>query len=170
MIRWVGFIFVVSGAAAAGMTMAAGVKRAVNLLREWSCILREMRSEIEFHLTPLGELCGILADNASDLLKPVFYSVKMKLSDVPGRPAGIQMREALSLYGQRIPIELRKIIIELFDALGRQDVYAQMRAIDIAQQRTQLALDTLEKDKAERCRSYRVISVCAGIAVAVILI
>lgn len=170
MIRWIGFVLVVSGAAATGMTMAANVKRTVNLLREWVNILREMRSEIEFHLTPLGELCGILADGASAPIKNILYSVEKKLSDVPGRPAGIQMRESLSVNGQGIPVELKKIIIDLFDALGRQDVYAQIRAIDMAQQRTQSALQSLESEKKDRCRTYRVISVCAGIAIAVILI
>lgn len=170
MIRWIGILFIVFGATATGLTMAANVKHTVKTMQKFISILCEMRAEIEFHLTPLGELCGKISEKAEAPLKNVFKNVQQRLYAVPGRPVGIQMREAIFHCGQTVPRDLKDILTDLFDALGKQDVYAQLRAIDLAHKRTENALNTLENDKNERCKTYRIISICAGIAAAVILI
>lgn len=170
MIRWIGFVLVVSGAAAAGISMAAAVRRSGEFYRQAQMALLHMKAEIEFKLTPLAEICGQLAVSCRQPLAGIFGAVETSLHLAPGRPCGVQMRRALQQKGLSMPEELKKTLTELFDTLGKQDVYAQLRAIDMAERRLQSALDELQREKKDRCRSYRVIGVCAGLAVAVILI
>ena len=168
MIRWLGFILVVSGGAATGIFMARSVRRKLEVCRELISALELMRGEIEFRLTPLGEICKQLGEVCKKPLGPVFSQIADDFISAPGRPSGVQMRRALQ--GQPLPEEPKAVLTELFDSFGKQDVYAQLRAIDLAERRIQLTLDELQGEKKERCQIYRMIGVCTGLAVAVILI
>lgn len=168
MIRWFGFILVVSGASAAGIFMSHSVQRKAEICTELISALEFMRGEIEFRLTPLGEICNHLGLVCKKPLGQVFSFVADALKSAPGRPSGVQMRRALQR--QPLPEEAKVVLTELFDSCGKQDVLSQLRAIDLAERRMQLTLDVLQKEKNERCRTYRMIGICAGLAVAVILI
>lgn len=167
MIRWLGFILVFSGGAATGILMAHSVRRKLEIYRELISALELMRGEIEFRLTPLGEICKQLSSVCKKPLSLIFSHVADDFISAPGRPSGVQMRRALR--GQTLPEAAKVVLTELFDSFGKQDIYAQLRAIDLAERRIQLTLDELQREKKERCQTYRTIGVCTGLAVAVIL-
>ena len=80
------------------------------------------------------------------------------------------MRRALHGYRDKIAPETASILEELFEQMGRHDVLAQIRAIELAETRLQAEIEHIHTDKLERCKAYRTIGICTGLAVAVILI
>ena len=54
--------------------------------------------------------------------------------------------------------------------MGRFDAAGQARSVALAADRLRLMLAELEAGKRARCRSYRTIGICAGLALAVILL
>lgn len=170
MIRTVGFICIVLGAGATGYCMAADVRRKEEQLQQLLMALTYMKGEIEFMLKPLGEVCFEISNRCTcKHLRETFLSVSKSIGNAPGRPAGQQMRRALSgnVY---LEYGTKEILFDLFSCLGRQDVYAQVRAIAAAERRVEASLEQLQREKTERKRSYRVLGLCAGLAIAVILI
>lgn len=170
MLRWFGFICIVCGAAATGFSMAADVRKKEEQLLRLLSALQYMKGEIEFLLTPVGQVCNAISQQCTNKpLRNVFSSVAEGLKQFPGRTAGQVMRKALT--SQRgIFDDVEQILTDLFSGLGRQDVYAQVRSVAAAEQRTECSLAMLRKEKNERSHSYRVLGICTGLALAIILI
>ena len=170
MIRWFGFILIVTGAAASGSLLAAGVRRSVRQCTAMQNALAFMKAEIEFHLTPLDQISMQMASMLPQPLSLVFRSVSRDIRRMPGVLPGSLMRRALNVHRNKITPELSKILADLFELLGKQDVLAQVRAAELAEARLKQEIHRIEAEKKDRCRTYRTIGICAGLAVAVILI
>ena len=66
--------------------------------------------------------------------------------------------------------DARRALLELGMALGKFDMEGQCRAIGLAEARLQRELELLGQSRRARCRSYETIGVCAGLAIAVLLV
>ena len=64
----------------------------------------------------------------------------------------------------------RQTLCTLAFSLGKFDVGGQLRAITLAQAHLRAELDELQSGSRARCRSYETIGVCAGLALAVLLV
>ncbi len=170
MLRWLGFFCIVGGAAATGFSMASDVRKKEEQLLRLLAALQYMKGEIEFLLTPVGQVCREISQQcANKPLRNVFVAVADDLERSPGRPVGQIMRKQLGTE-HGIFDDVKRILTDLFSCLGRQDVYAQVRSIATAQQRAETILEMHLKEKNERRHSYRVLGVCTGLALAIILI
>jgi len=170
MIRWLGFVMIVGGASAAGILMATGVKRSLILYQQSIAALVYMKNEIEFQLTPIDKIAFELGNRLDAPLSSVFRALYSAIHFVPGIPLGLQMQHALAQTTQSFPLELKRTLTSLFDLLGKQDMLAQIRAINLAEERLNQEIQRLNAEKKERTRAYRTIGMCAGLALAVILI
>lgn len=170
MIRWVGFILIVFGGAASGVLLAADVRRSLRQCRAVQNVLAYMKAEIEFHLTPLDEITKQVSAMMPHPLSAIFQSVSRDIRRMPGVPAGSLMRRALNVQRSKLAPELHGILAELFELLGKQDVLAQVRAVTLAEARLEQEIRRIDTEKKDRCRTYRTIGICAGLAIAVVLI
>lgn len=170
MIRWLGFILVISGAAATGILMASDVKNTLKLYRQTLPALAYMKSEIEFHLTPLDKILLHLAKSQPKNIASGFGRLHDRMQTRPGVNLGMHASFAFTDEKNSYPAEWKTIMTNMFHLLGKQDVLAQIRAIELAEQNLNAAIDRLHSEKKERCRTYRTFGFCAGLAVAVILI
>ena len=170
MIRYFGFVLVTAGSAAIGILMASGVKQREQLYRQALFMLSYMQGEIEFHLSTLDKISLDLSQRLPAPLGGVFSAMNRRILQSPGNSLGQQMRLALRDCGQAMPAELQDELSALFSHLGRQDVSAQIRAIEESRQRLSLLRQQLFADRRERCRAYRTIGLCAGFALAILLI
>ena len=81
------------------------------------------------------------------------------------------MQTALShTPGLALPQSAQRALLALSASLGKFDVDGQCRAIDLAAACVGEALEDVEQASRARCRSYRTLGVCAGLAIAVILL
>lgn len=69
-----------------------------------------------------------------------------------------------------IPMRLRKRIWQLGRTLGRFDLDGQLRGIESAREGCRRELRELERNRQQRLRSYRTLGLCAGAALAILLL
>jgi len=169
LIRMIGFVLIVSGASCAGIRQAAYVRRSYLLYEDFRMALVWLKNEIQTALTPLEQAFGLVSGLISNPLGSLFAILSSRIKTDPSCST---VRVAAQFFTSRpeIPAELQDVVYDLLRMLGRQDTAAQVNALELALSRTEALRKRLEQEKTERCRSYRTLGVCAGLALAVILI
>ena len=80
---------------------------------------------------------------------------------------GRAMEQTTSLHWSA---RTRETVRNLAFSLGKFDLGGQVRAIELAQERLRAELAEVQAGSRARCRSYETIGICAGLALAVILL
>jgi len=167
--KWVGAILIVAGCSGYGFAIAAGKRREERLLLQLMGILQFMEADLKYRLTPLPELCKTAAGETKGLLRIVFMNLYRELSWQKLPDAGSCMYAAIQRSGE-IPKKVRRLLVQLGHTLGRFDLPGQLDGIHAVRMRCEEALAVIRKNRDERLRSYQTLGVCAGAALAVILI
>lgn len=170
MIRWLGAVMILCASSAVGIRMAGEVRKSLKLYQSLIAGLRQMESEIAYRSLPLGELLASQSEQFPPPLKEVFADASRRIGLSPGVPFGIHMRRAVQTVSDRLPSAMAEILCDLSDQMGREDPAAQTAALEAAADRANRELEEIRRGKKERCRNYETIGVCAGLALAVILI
>jgi stage III sporulation protein AB len=71
---------------------------------------------------------------------------------------------------EELPVRIKSILSQLGYSLGRYDLEGQLQGIRIVRRRTEESLSHIRKNRDERLRSYQTLGICAGAALAVILV
>ncbi len=167
--RWFGAILVIAGCSSCGFSIAAGKRREEKLLCQLLQLLGFMESELRYRLTPLPELCRMAAGETKGTLRTLFLNLYRELSWQKLPDAGSCMSAAIQRTGE-LPGRLRRLLVQLGQTLGRFDLEGQLRGIRDVRQRCEESLNRIRKNRDEQLRSYRTLGVCAGAALAVILL
>lgn len=172
MLKTVGALLVVLGTSIVGFGFAAGVRRQARQLAALIASLDYLKSEITYRRTPLSQLFPLLAACAEESAVAEFWRACEKELR-KSRTTGVQaaFRAALgSARGLALPVTAVQTLMTLGASLGQFNLEGQARALALARERLAWSLQKLEQGRAARCRSYATIGVCAGMAVAVILL
>ncbi len=171
MLKILGALCIIGGSSAAGFGFAACVRRQAEQLRELSAALSSMRDEIEYRATPLPRLLSELSEQTAGAISELFRFWSEALTAACGASIPYALSCALRRT-RRLTLgqDGLSALQTLAQSLGRFDAEAQLRAISLCTQRIENQIARLESEKPARCRSYRTIGVCAGLALAVILL
>lgn len=167
--KWIGAILIIASCSGYGFLIAAGKRREERLLYQLENILQFMENELNYHLTPLPELCRKAAGEAKGTLCTVFLNLFRELSWQKLPDAGSCMYAAIQRSGD-IPARVRRLLVQLGHTLGRFDLDGQLQGIQAVRNRCAEAQTSLRKNRDERLRSYQTLGICAGSALAIILI
>ena len=167
--KLIGALCVILGCGGFGFIIAAGCKREERYLRELYNALEFMASELRYRLSPLQELVNRAADHTSGTLWQVFSTLDLELSGQIAPNAEACMRAALE-QTPSIPPLTGKMLRLLGKSLGKFDLSGQLAGIAMVREACSENLARLSRDRIERLRSYRTLGICAGIAIAILLI
>ena len=167
--KWIGAIFVILGCSGFGFMVAAGCKREEKYLRELYGALEFMAAELKYRLSPLPELIARGAEHTSGTLWQLFSVLDRELAGQIAPNAEECMRAALE-QTPSIPPLTGKMLRMLGKSLGKFDISGQLSGIALVREACNENLKRLARDRAERLRSYRTLGICAGIAIAILLI
>lgn len=144
-------------------------KRQESSLRQLSQILTYMAWELEYRLTPLPELCFRVAQQTKSPLGKLFVCLAQELDvqAVPDVACGISLILSKS---PDLPSLTQKALMLLGQSLGEYDLSGQLKGLEAVERHCQQELAKLSHHREERLRSYQVLSLCAGIALVIILI
>lgn len=171
MIRLLGAILVTVGGAASGLGLAWQVKRTQRQLGGLITAVEQLQNELQFRLLPVGQLFAVLGRTAEGEVGRLFQLAADKMAADPALAALQAVQRAMDeLPALSLGQEGRQTLLELASSLGRYDLEGQCRAIALAQRRLTMQYDRLCAEKSGRCRSYGVLGVCTGLALAIILI
>lgn len=168
-LKWIGACLLIAGFGFLGFSYGSAYKREEDLLRQLCNHIEFMICELQYHQTPLPQLCEVIAGEASSQIRSVFRSFTdaLRLQSEPDVKGCMQ--DALKVCTD-IPRYPRACLEELGKCLGRFDLSGQLRGLESVLQNNRRILEELEKNSKHRVRSYQVFALCAGAAVVVILI
>ncbi len=139
-------------------------------LRQILRVLELMGCEVQSRLTPTKELCELAAGICEKPLQDIFLAASQRIALQEAADVGQIMEAVLIRYGNALPLSCVCRLRELGGILGAYDVREQTQALEALSGRVNCALEELRQGRAERCRSYEVMGVCAGCALAILLV
>lgn len=167
--KWVGAILIIASCGGCGFSIAAGKRREERLHNQLLDVLQFMENELQYRLTALPELCRMAAAKTRGDLRHVFSNLYQELQSRKLPDAGSCMYAAIRQTGE-IPPGIRRLLIQLGNSLGQFDLPGQLTGIHSVRKRCLDSLENIRKNRDAQLRCYQTLGVCAGAALAVVLI
>lgn len=168
-IKWIGAVLVIVACGGLGFRLAAQHIRQEKTLRTLIGLLDYMECELQYRMTPLPELCKQTAAQGRGVLSKAFLFLSQELEDQISPDVERCMEAALFKAGE-IPSHSMDALRLLGQSLGRFDLEGQLKGLEAVRQECRRNLEALTRNKEVRLRSYQTLGLCAGAAVAILLI
>ncbi len=164
-----GSILIIAGCGSIGFQMAFFCKKEEYLLREMVGILDYMICQLQYRLTPLPELCRKSAENTSvSLLKNVLSA----LADELDKQISPNVVNCMFTSLEKVP-DMPKSLLTLMESLGhtlgRFDIDGQVKDLEGIKAECLHKLDAISANQANRIKTYRVLGLCAGTALTILM-
>lgn len=168
-IKWFGFILILAVGGYIGFYSGNAYKKEIFALKQLYKHIEYMICRLQYQQTPLPQLFMQLQAEASQPLRQVFRNIcdafaKQAFPDANGCVA------CAVTACPNLPPHTRACLLELGKSLGRFDLEGQLRGAESVQQLCKTKLNQLEENRDLRIRSYQVFGLCAGAALAIVLI
>ncbi len=169
MLRWIGALFIIAGCGGFGFSMALHYKRQEQCLRQLIKGLDIFSSDLAYRLTPLPEVCRSVAKSVGGSVGKAFSYLAMELDSQVCPDAACCMEAALNSACD-LPKSCRTYLLQLGQTLGRFDMAGQLSEIAATKADCLEKLDAIRADRDVRIRNYQTLGLCAGVALAILLI
>ena len=166
--KWIGAIFVLFSCGGFGFRIAHAYRQRERLLHQLLNTLETMSSELEYHLTALPVLSRKASADTSGVLRDVFANLARELEWQSEPDAECCMSAAVS--ASCLTSDTKRLLLGLGRTLGRFDLEGQLKGIDGISREAAAELDRLTKNQDARLRSYQTLGLCAGAALAILLL
>ena len=168
-LRILGAILVIAGCGCFGLKIAANHIYKEKTLRNFAGALDYMECELRYRLTPLPVLCKQVGQTCSGVVREFFVELSQELEAQISPDVECCVEAVL---GRRIavPKETHEAIMQLAQSMGKFDLDGQLKGLDTVRQSCRRKLDELNQNKDSRIRSYQTLGLCAGAALAILLI
>lgn len=168
-LKIIGAILIFAGCGGFGFHLAAGHRREESALRQLIAALDFMECELQYRLTPLPELCRQAAANGTGAVCAVFSALASELDAQISPDISICMTGAL-LHSKPLPRLTNEAMVSLGKSLGRFDLEGQLKGLEAVRQDCRRKLEKLGENRDVRLRSYQTLGLCAGAALAILLL
>lgn len=169
MYKVIGSILVVAACGGFGLSISASHKRSVRLLNSLIAGIGYMRCELQYRCTALPELCSKAGVMLPDTIGCFFKNLSSELEAQICPDTKSCVISAISKT-RELPTSVRNCIITMSDTLGCFDLEGQLEGLAQAEHQAQCELQNLTFDLDKRLRSYQTLSLCAGAALAILLV
>lgn len=167
--KWIGAIFIIAGCGGCGFSVASASIRETRMLQGLLRTLRYMECELQYNLSPLPDLCRQAGSNAFGPVREVFVNLARELEWQIQPDVRSCMVEVVG-KSHTMPGSVRKLFYQLGDSLGRFDLSGQLSELQSLQTTCERELQKVSCHQDTRMRSYRTLGLCAGIALAILLL
>lgn len=168
-LKLIGAIIIIISCGGVGFSMASAHRQEEAALRQLINALDIMSCELQQRLQPLPQLCRIAAKECKGNLARLFYSLGLELERQIAPDAAICMEAAISSV-PKLPPMTRSYMEQLGNSLGRFDMDGQLNGLHFIQIQCQNALENLSQNRDSRLRGYQTLGLCAGAALAILLL
>lgn len=168
-LKWLGVICVVAGCGGFGCMMAWNVKRETRMLRQLLCALDFLSCELSFRMTPLPEALRKTAALYTGSIQAVFLRLAEELEQQIA-PDVASCMEAVIAKTPELSKKASVYFRDLGRLLGNFDLSGQEKGLESIRKQCNAELRQLEDGQSQRVRSYQTLGLCAGAALAILLI
>ena len=168
-IRMIGIICVVIGCGTSGFMMANQYLANVRLVRNLVTALDYMQCELQYRGTALPQLCIEISQQVNGKIGNIFF---LLAQDLDGQNTCDVHKSMLHVLQQKNDIyePIRQILKELGGSMGKFDMSGQLCALENARNKCREHLNQLQGKKENCVRSYQTLGLCAGAAIAILLV
>lgn len=169
MIRWIGAGLILLSCGGFGFSMAAEHCREEKTLKQLLQALELMECELQYRLSSLPELCRVASESCVGLIAKVLTDLSLELEQCRFSDPSQCMDKVLLKYAA-LPQSARRLLTLLGHSIGKFDLEGQVRGIGHVKQECTDMLSRLTTDRDTRIRNYRTLGLCAGAALAILLL
>lgn len=159
---------VIAGCGGFGFAMAAAYRREEHMLHQLRQILQFMYCELQFHMTPLPELCREAGKTSRGNVGTVFVQLAAVLETCSGQDPVDCMVSVLA--NSDVTPRVRGLLEKLACTLGQFDLEGQLRGLEELRSLCSSTLESLSAGREDRLRSYQTLGLCAGAALVILFI
>lgn len=168
MLKWIGAACIVLGCGVWGFCVAGRLRRQETELRQLMQAMEYMACELSCRQSPLPELLTKAADGAGGTVGQILLALARELRRQELPDAGRCMEAVLE---RQPPLEQTCRILSLLGAsLGQFDLSGQQAALEAVRAECRRILQQHCAGLDQRVRSYRILGLCAGGALAILLL
>ena len=167
--KGIGALLIVLGCGGFGFSMAMSHRREEFALRQLLTVLDLMESELQYRLTPLPGLLLLAEQEAAGVIKRLLHTLRKELEAQISPDARACMEAALA-SGSDLPDSVCGALRNLGISLGRFDLPGQLQGLQSTRDECRRALEQLCRNRDNRLRSYQTLGLCAGAALAILLL
>jgi len=168
-LRWIGALLVIAGCGGLGFSMAMHYRKQEQCLRQLIKTLDIFSCELEFRLLPLPDVCRSVSKTVGGCVGNVFAYLAAELDSQVCPDAACCMEAALHSSSD-VPGCVKNLLAQLGQTLGRFDVAGQLSELAATKADCMEKLDTIRAERDVRIRNYQTLGLCAGAALAILLI
>lgn len=169
MIQIIGAVLVILGCGAIGYIMASNLTLEITTVQNLISILEHWKHSINYHQTALPELCRMTQETESSILGKFFGALHEQLSSLRQFDA-LQCTELAFSSCPDLPASSKTLLQKLSKCLGKFDINGQIQEIDSVLSEANSILLSLQSNLDSRKKCYRTLGICAGIALAILII
>ena len=165
----IGIALIIFACGGFSFSIVCAHKNEVNYLR---CLLRAisfMKCELEYRHAPMAEVCRNTADICQNKTGEFFKYLSEELDSQIYPDPQFCTNNALSKI-KVFPNSVRECILQFSSTLGAFDLDGQIQELNRIEQLIEQSLDKLTFEQGQRLRSYQTLGLCAGAAIAILLI
>ena len=167
-IRFSGAVLILAGCTGIGFSAASLCRTKVRVIQHFLYLIDCMVIELNCRVTPLPELCRVVSDIAGPFKNAiVMFSHALDTQIAPDPVACMEY----TVGNIRISCpEFLLCLRELSGALGCYDLVGQVRQLEVLRSKWSKILDGLEQNLTLKIRNFRIFGICAGCALAILLV
>jgi stage III sporulation protein AB len=166
--KWIGAVLIISACGGFGFSLCTTHRREEHMLRTLTRTLDYMVSELHYHATPLPDLCRLAAAEANGNVGQVFRNLAKSLEEQISPEVSDCMDKAVQNLD--LPPLTMQSFLQLGSSLGRFDLEGQLNGLETVRSLCRGNLEKLSANRDSRLRNYQTLSLCAGAALAILLI
>lgn len=165
--KYTGALLVILGCGGFGFSMAAAYRQEEKLLRQLRDILQYLYCELQFHLTPLPDLCRQAGKQGGRVAR-VFSLLARELEQNTSPDVSACLHAAVTAAD--LPHRLQELLLNLGQTLGCFDLEGQLQGLENLRSCCIRELEELASGREDRLRSYQTLGLCAGAALVILFV
>ena len=165
----IGVALILCGCGCWGFGLAAHYVRNIRLCRQVLSALDYMRCELQYRCTPLPILCRQAGEREPGKIGKVFLKLSSELEMQIYPDVSCCMSVTVSAFPE-LPQTVVQLLTGLGANLGNFDLEGQLLGLETVRSMCTENLGLLLANKDARVRSYQTLGLCAGAAIAILLV
>lgn len=168
-LKWLGAAMIILGCGLAGFSLSAAFRREESDLRQLAAALDYMSCELQYNRRPLPDLCYLVGAERSGCIGRLFTNLAAELESKNLTDVQSCLAYAAATSGQ-LPRRVQEAICILGSSLGRFDLEGQLMGLESVRTYCRNQLEEMSQGRDARLRSYQTLGLCAGAALAILLV
>ena len=168
-LKIIGAVFIVFGCGSWGFGRAAHYLRKIRLIRQVLSALDYMHCELQYRCTSLPVLCRQAGEREPGKIGQVFLKLALELESQVCPDVRCCMSVTLAEFSE-LPVMVTQLLTHLGENLGNFDLDGQLMGLEQVRALCTENLGILLANKDARVRSYQTLGLCAGAAIAILLV